>query len=499
MKKELAPDTEALEGVVTQPAPPATEVPPATAPAPVVAATAPISAVPASAAVAPVVSTPVSTASTVAAPVAKSPSPAPVVTPENAPDAAPDSRPATAKLPGTTLPLTPVAPPPATSQSETHSAVESGIDNSVPSGLRDLLARVNWLFVATVFLPTLLAVIYYGLWSSDIYVSESRYVLRSPQRQAPIGLNAILQSAGFSRAQDDTYTVQEYIHSRDALLKLEADLGIKGLYSNPSIDLFHRFASIDGDQSFEAFHEYFLKWIELTSDPLSAISTLRVRAFSAEDARAINEYLLQAGEALVNKLNERGRQDLIRFAEREVQAAEERATAATLALSAFRNEQAVFDPARQSAIQLQLVSKLQDELITTRTHLAQVRSLSAQNPQIPALELRQRTLEAAIATENEKVTGGSSSLSDKSADYERLALEREFADRQLGVAMASLEQARNDAMRKQLYLERIAQPGLPDTALEPRRIRAIGSVLILGLVAWGVLAMLVAGVREHQD
>lgn len=365
--------------------------------------------------------------------------------------------------------------------------------------LRTRLRRLNWVFIGTVVVPTSLAAGYYGFLSSDIYTSESRYVLRSPQRQAPVGLNAILQSAGFSRAQDDTYTVQEYILSRDALRELDQKLSIKQHYADPAVDLLHRFAAIDGDDSFEAFHEYFARWVDLTPDVASAISTLRVKAFSATEARAINETLLLASEALVNKLNERGRSDLIRFAEREVANAEARAQQATLAMTAFRSQQAVFDPARESAIQLQLVSKLQDELIATRTTLAQVRSLSAQNPQIPALELRLRTLQSAIDAESSKVTGGRQSLSGKSAEYERLALEREFADRQLGAAMATLEQARNDAMRKQLYLERVAQPSLPDTALEPRRFRAVLSVLILGLVAWGILSMLVAGVREHQD
>ena len=359
--------------------------------------------------------------------------------------------------------------------------------------------RINWLFVCSVLLPTLFAAIYFGVIASDIYTSESRYVVRSPQRQTPVGINAILQGAGFGRAQDDTYTVHEFVLSRDALRDINARLNIKTRFADPAIDPFHRFGAIFPDDSFEAFHEYFLKRLEITNDPLSAVSTLRVQAFSAEDARAINEGLLQASEALVNQLNERGRNDLIRFAEREVRVAEERAKNAATDLTEFRNRQAVLDPAQQSAAQLQLISKLQDELIVTRTQLAQVRSLSAQNPQIPSLELRLRTLQSLIDAENHKVTGGDGSLAGKLAEYERLMLEREFADRQLAGTMATLEQARNEAMRKQLYLERVAQPSLPDQAMDPRRIRGVFSVFVLGLVAWGILSMLIAGVREHRD
>ena len=57
-----------------------------------------------------------------------------------------------------------------------------------------------------------------------------------------------------------------------------------------------------------------------------------------------------------------------------------------------------------------------------------------------------------IKAEKERITGGSDSLASKAAEYERLALEMDFADKQLAVAMASLESARNQALRQQLYL-----------------------------------------------
>ena len=206
------------------------------------------------------------------------------------------------------------------------------------------------------------------------------------------------------------------------------------------------------------------------------------------------------GEGLINQLNERGRQDMIRFATAEVSVAEQKAKDAALALSAFRNDKVVFDPERQSTLQLQLTSKLQDEIIATRTQLSQVRSVSPDNPQVPALEKRVASLQTEMDAEMAKVAGNSTgSLTNKAAEYERLALERVFADKQLASAVTSLEQARNDAQRKQLYLERIVQPNKPDVALEPRRLRAIFTTFILGLIVMGVLSILIAGVREHKD
>ena len=138
-------------------------------------------------------------------------------------------------------------------------------------------------------------------------------------------------------------------------------------------------------------------------------------------------------------------------------------------------------------------------MIATETQLEQVRKSSPNNPQVASLRSRAESLRNAISTETAKVTGGGASLTSKSATFERLALDRAFAEKQLASAMTSLEMAKSEAQRKQLYLERLVQPNLPDKAVEPRRIRSILMVLALGLVLWGVVSLLVASVREHAD
>jgi len=365
--------------------------------------------------------------------------------------------------------------------------------------LKRMVDQSNRLLLAIVIAPTLLSSIYFGLIASDRYVSESRFVVRSPQRQAPTGLGALLQGTGFSRSQEDTYSVHSFMLSRDALQKLDGDLGLGKSFGSRDVDLFSRFNGFGLDNSFEALFLYYQKRISIDLDTASSIAVLKVRAFKADEAYRINEMLLQMGENLVNQLNERGRQDMIRFAKSEVAIAEEQAKAASLALSNFRKSRSVFDPERQSALQLQQVSKLQDELIATKTQLAQVQAFTPDNPQLASLQKRAETLQSEIDGEMAKVTGGGSSLTNKAAEYERLALERSFADKQLAAALASLELARNDAQRKQLYLERIVQPNKPDVAMEPRRVRAVLATFLISMVVWGVLTILIAGIREHHD
>ncbi len=354
--------------------------------------------------------------------------------------------------------------------------------------------RLLWLSVA---LPTLAAIVYFGFIAADIYISESRFIVRSPERQTASPLGMLLKGTGFSRSQDDSFTVQDFMLSRDALRTLNENLKLHEAFNKG--DVFSRFPGLDWDDSFENMHRYYQKMVGVQLDPVSSIATVTVRAFSAEEAQQINKRLLEISEALVNQLNERGRQDMIRFAANEVSIAENKAKLAALALARYRNEKEVIDPEKQSAIPLQQIAKLQEEMIATKSQMAQVQLLAKENPQIPVLKQRIQMLQTEIDLESARVAGGSRSLASKAAEFQRLALEKEFADKQLASALVSLEQARNEAQRQQLYLERIAQPSLPDAAMEPRRLRTIFAVFVLGLIVWGVLSMLIAGIKEHQD
>lgn len=360
---------------------------------------------------------------------------------------------------------------------------------------------MNYIFFLTVFFPTLFSIVYYGLIATDIYISETHFVLRSPQKQSQTNiLGTILQGTGISgSSQEGAYPMMDFMLSRDALRKLDDDLDLRTAFRKTGPDFLLHFPGIDFDDSFEALFRYYKKRVTVEFDTVSNIMVLKVNAFTAEDAFNINNQLLSMGEQLINRLNDRAQQDSISFALAEVRTAEDKARLATLALSGFRTRQSVVDPEKQSALQLQGVFKLQEELIATKSQLSQLSTFTPDNPQIPALRNRAANLQSQIAVETLKVTGDSNSLTTKAASYDRYALDRIFAEKQLASAMASLEIARNEAQRKQLYLERLVTPNKPDVATEPRRLRNTLMVFLLGLIVWGVVALLVASIKEHTD
>jgi BexC/CtrB/KpsE family polysaccharide export inner-membrane protein len=365
------------------------------------------------------------------------------------------------------------------------------------SNSRFKAASKTWLLVLTVVLPVIAAVLYFGFLASDVYVSESKFVVRSPEKPAASGIGVILKTAGFTNAGDEVYAAQSFAGSRDALKAIDRHNAFKAAYSRPGIFVLDSFNPFGWGGSFEDLYKYFGGKVRIQNDSSTSITTLTVRAYNGADAHRFNEELLQLSESTVNRLNERGRKDLVTYAESEVAQAKLRSQQAALALAAYRNSSGVVDPEKQAEIQMQMVSKLQDGMIAAKSELAQLQRYTPLNPRIPVVRTQLASIQSEINQQLGQVAGNRRSLAAGAARYQRLLLETQFADKQLGGALASLETARNESLRKQAYVERIVQPNLPDAAVEPRRLRGIFATLALGLLAYGILRMLLAGVKEH--
>ena len=363
----------------------------------------------------------------------------------------------------------------------------------------DKLKASNWLFLITVVVPTFIAVLYYGFLASDVYVSEAKFVVRSPDKPAASGLGVILKSAGFANAGDELYAAQSFATSRDALRAINRNNAFGTAYTRPQISIVDRFNPFGFSGSFEDLYKYFQKKIRIQNDSATSITTLTVRAYTPEDAHKFNQELLEMSEATVNRLNERGRRDLVRYAQVEVDAAKAKAQAAAVALAAYRDRSGIVDPEKQASVQMQMVSKLQDSLIAAKTELAQLQQYTPDNPRVPVVGTQIGTIQGEIDRELGKVAGNRRSLANTTVEFQRLTLENDFSAKQLAAALASLEDARNESQRKQAYVERIVQPNLPDDPIEPRRLRGILATFVLGLVAFGILRMLLAGVKEHAQ
>lgn len=353
-------------------------------------------------------------------------------------------------------------------------------------------------FLLLVVLPTFVAAGYMYGYAADQYVSEARFVVRGPAQPAQGALASILQSTGVSRAQDDTFAVQDYIMSRDALQELVSKEDLKAVFGRPEADWLFRFPNPLRNDTFEFLHKYYLRHVDVQMDSTTGVSELTVKTFRAADSKRIATALLAAGERLINRMNDRERENALRDARKEVLIAETRVKDVSGRLADFRNRESLLDPNKQSVTMLQVITNLQAKLSSVKLEMSQLQSSSPNSPLIASARQRASALQAQIDDAKSKITGTDSSMVPKIREFDMLTLDRDFADRQLLSATTSLETARINADRQQLYLEAIVSPNEPDYAEYPKR--AAGTAIVFaslcGLFVMGTL--LLAGAREHK-
>jgi capsular polysaccharide transport system permease protein len=359
------------------------------------------------------------------------------------------------------------------------------------------LRRAPKLGLILMLLPTALASAYYFGLAADQYESETHFVVRSAARPELSSGLGILTQLGLARSQDDAFIVQDFMTSRDAIRQLRTKLPLSAIFNREGADFLAAYPSILYGPEEEEFYRYFQRMVSVTHVDKTGISSLHVRAFTASDAHELATTLLQLGESVVNRINQRLQNDAVGNGLVELQAAQTRLVAAQGALTEFRNRELTIDPIRNAVALSELVAKLSSELGSTQAQIAEMVSDAGSSPQLSSLRRKAVALQEQIAQERARVTTGSDNLAERIATYERLNLEREFANRMLSSAEADLLRARSEVSRQMLYLERVVAPNLADSSTVPKRLRTILTVfaanVLLILVGW----LIISGAREH--
>lgn len=350
-----------------------------------------------------------------------------------------------------------------------------------------------------VALPTLVAALYYGLIASDVYISESRFVIKSPdQKRAQTSTLAnLVQTTGLSGGQEQTNEVLTYVRSRDALRALEKGAAVQEKFATSQADILSRFPVPFSDNSFESLFKYYGKMVEARLDSETSTAIIKVKAFTPQDAYVINRQLLDLSEGLVNRLNMRAQNKGIAEAQRQVDLATERAKASRVALAGYRNAQALIDPTKQAVGVLEIANTMIGERAALQAQLDLMQRLTPRNPSIPALRNRINAITVQIASQDSRVVGPNGAIASKMGGYENLLVEQEFATQSLNAANTALVQARSEAQRQQYYLERVVDPNMPDKPLLPKRFINVLVVFAAAACLYFIAWMFMIGVLEH--
>jgi capsular polysaccharide transport system permease protein len=336
-----------------------------------------------------------------------------------------------------------------------------------------------------VVLPTLLTGIYFATFAADRYVAEARFVVRKPNTpgRSP-GASLSIEEGPKGFGSDDSYAVQDYLLSRDAMRLVLERAGLRPDLTLASRDPLWKFPGPLTGHSDENLFRLYKSLVSVNYETSTGVTTLQVQAFNAEDARRIAVVLMQGGEDLLNGLNDRARGDAVRVAEAAVARSQDRARQAQAAVTDFRRRESVVDPTQLAQSVLKTIGTLAQQQVEAATQLDMTQQASPNSPQIAPLRSRIRALQRQIDQERATLAGGDNSYAPRIAEYERLTLEREFATKAFVSALSLLEMARLDMLRQQDYLDQVVEPHAADEASYPRAVLWTLAVGLGGLMAF---------------
>ena len=286
------------------------------------------------------------------------------------------------------------------------------------------LLRQNKLAVLTIILPITCAAFYYTLIAADIYVSEAHFIVRSKATSSmtnSLADTSVLQPlSSMSASNDDTQSVNDYLSSRDVMERLIREANLLDVLSRPEADFLARFPRDWSRSTHDALFERFDDFVYPYFDTSTGISTLNTYAFRPEDARQIALAALTYGEELINRLNDRARNDSVEFARQLVAEAEKRVGEKQQLVTDFRKREGLLDPVKQGAAIIELIAKMNGEVAELKAELEEVSANSPSSPKIAATKARIRALETQIEGQRPLLAGGDKSLAPKVAEYEKL-------------------------------------------------------------------------------
>jgi capsular polysaccharide transport system permease protein len=375
-----------------------------------------------------------------------------------------------------------------------------------PLSLAGLAAwvRARRMFLLIVVLPTVLVALYYGFVASNQYESEADFIVRAAQDtpMPPVsGLGQVLSLAGATtESQTQSLAVTDYLDSHDAVAALRNQVQLVERFRRPEVDVLSRL--FNAQPRAETLLKYYRRHVDVEYSTETGITSLRVRTFRPGDSYAIINALLGLGEQRVNALNARLFQDTLAVANRQLEQAEAAVAQSQTTITGFRQENRDIDPTGSGAAQIKLVSELTGSLAAARAQLASMAgAIRPDSPQYIAQAARVRALEGQVAAQSARLASGDGhkTIATDLGAYEGLRLRQDFAAKRYAAAAASLEQARERAMKQQLFIVRVVEPNVPDKATYPKRLTIIATVFFGLLFAYAIGWLIVAGVREHAS
>jgi capsular polysaccharide transport system permease protein len=338
-----------------------------------------------------------------------------------------------------------------------------------------------------VMLPTFLAGYYYYVVATPLYATKSEFQIQQAENPAMAGMGGLLSGTTFATSQD-SIAVQGYLQSRDAMMRLDKDIGFRSHFSQPWIDPLQKLAA---DATSEAAYKIYQRNVKIAYDPTEGIIKMEVIAADPQTAEAYNRSLISYAEEQVDNLTSRMREDQMAGATASYTDTEAKMLTAQRRVIELQERYKVLSSEVEVTLLTTQIALLETQLTTDRLSLQQMESNA--NPNAARMEpIRRRiaALEGEIALLRAKMTeDGEGGFSLAKVQSELLVAQADVTTRQLMLAQSlqSLETARVEANRQVRYLTLSVNPTAPDEASYPR---AFENTLVAMLIFAGIYLMI---------
>lgn len=356
-------------------------------------------------------------------------------------------------------------------------------------------------FVLLVLLPIIVTGAYLWGVAKDQYASTFAFSVRKEESQSSLDIiGGITRLAG--SATSDTDILYEFIRSQDQVASIDADLNLRAIWSRawPDDPVF----AFDPSGSIEDLHAHWLRKVSLSYDSSTGIVTVRALAFDPLEAQAIAKAIFSDSTELINALSEEARADATRIAREERDLSFDRLREARQAMTSFRLRTQIVDIESDLQGQMGLLNTLQAQLAETMIELdLQRETAPAGDPRVRQAERRIEVIEERIAAERAKFGEGGEGPGGEdyariAAEFERLSVDREFAETTYRSALASYEAAVSSAQRQSRYLAVHIRPTLAERALYPQRLILAALTGFFLLVFWSMGVLVYYSVRDRK-
>lgn len=262
--------------------------------------------------------------------------------------------------------------------------------------------------------------------------------------------------------------------------------------------------SFDPDGTIEDLVDYWERMLRISYDSGSGLIEMRVLAFDPQEAQAIAQEIYLESSETVNELSAVAREDATRYARADLEQAQERLKEAREALTAFRVANQIVDPSADIQGQMGLLNTLQAQLAAALIDLDLLGdSVGEGDPRAAQAQRRIEVIRARIAQEREKFGANGQGPAGENyattiSEFERLSVEREFAETAYTAALAAYDAAQAEAERQSRYLATYIRPTLAERSQFPQREMLIGIVALFGFLAWAISSLVYYSLRDRN-